>query len=548
MQSSRNTIVLTRQRVGQIASYVVGLALVVAILVLIWTGPSTLFAAALIVLVIGLALWIGFAPRDFIAFVTGRQARFGLIAFLSTLLLIGIVALTYSLVQRQVRTFDLTVSQSFTLSPETQQVLSRLQRPVQITGFYTSRNLLLREIDDQFFRLYETAGSGLITRQYIDPDVAPAMAQAFGLGREDGAVFVSYLTADGLVDFSAVQRVPREVAGGNQERDMTEAILRLMIAGTITVYFDNSYQARDPLDDTQDGLSAIRSGMQGNGFNVLPLEVSRLALEGGDVPPDAAALLIMRPLSDYSETEVGIIDRYLDRGGGVMIAADVLYNENPFLQQAGILNQYLWANYGLRALDAAVVDLIASGQTPFDVFSARVYTGTVLQNLDPETNPALFRLARPVEVNLQAAPDNIANGLLVQTSDGAFGETNLALLGQTNTQVFDDGQDLRGPLTIAAWAQDVATNGRVVLIGDSDWVSNGMVGSYLGNGILFTESMTWLTGIAEDITFAPGFVTNVPLIALEPGQRNLILFIVIFLVPGVVLASGLVMWARRLRQ
>ena len=43
----------------------------------------------------------------------------------------------------------------------------------------------MRELDDEFFRLYETATNGLITRQYIDPDEQPALAQRYGV-TEDG--------------------------------------------------------------------------------------------------------------------------------------------------------------------------------------------------------------------------------------------------------------------------------------------------------------------------------------------------------------------------
>jgi len=542
MQHNQN-VVITRQRVGQIGSFVTGFALLVAVLGLVWTGLSTPVIIAFIVTAIGIATWAAFTPRDFLAFITGRQTRYGTIAFFSALLLTGIVVLTYMLVREQSLTFDLTMSEEFTLSPETKEILHRLNRPMQITGFYSSQNLLVREIDDQFFRLYETETNGLIRRQYIDPDEAPAVAASFGA--QDGSLYISYLNNDGTIDTTTLARVPRSTS---QERDMTEAILRLQIAGTVTVYFDESHGSRDPLDSAPEGVSGIHAGVQESGLITAPLDTTALAEANEDVPNDAAAVLLVRPLTDYTEAEIAVLDRYLDRGGGLFIMADVLFNQDSFLRQDGAFNQYLWTNFGIRALDAAIVDPVASDRSALDIFSAAVFTGTVTNRFDPETDPALFRLARAIEVNIDSAPANVANGKLVLTSELAYGETNLQELGQTNTFAYDDGVDLRGPLTIAGWAWDQTTNGRILLIGDSDFVSNGMVDQYLGNGILFTDGVVWLTELEQSITFEPQVIGIVPFFPLDQTTRGALLFGVIFLVPGIVLATGIFVWTRRARQ
>jgi hypothetical protein len=547
MARRTQNITITRQRVGQAGAYIGGIALLAGLLGLIWTGLSTLTLLSLTIAIAGLAAWATFTPRDFQTFVTGRQARFSLVAFFSTLLLVGIVAMSYLLVRQNSVAFDMTQSQQFTLSPETFDVLRRVNRPIQVTGFYSSRALPLREIDDQFFVLYETATNGLIRRQYIDPDEAPAVAHRFGVV-EEGALFISYLNADGTVDFNSLARIPVNRNTPQQERDMTEAILRLLVSGTVTAYFDVSHGTRDALDSNQEGLLGVHNGMQESGFLTMPVDVSAVAAAGGDIPQDASVLIMARPVTDYTEAEVGVLDRYLDRGGSILILADVLFNEDRFLKPDGILNNYLWANFGLRALDAAVVDPVASSGTALDVLSAAVASNTVTERLNPETDPAIFRVAKAIEVSTTSPLPTVLNGQFIATTNQAYGETNLQLLGDTNTYAFDDGVDIRGPLTIAAWAFDQATNARVVIIGDSDFVTNGQVGLSLGNGILFTDSITWLTGLNERITFAPvsiGF--GLPLI-MNPEARSGLLFITVILIPGIVLVAGLAIWSRRARQ
>lgn len=544
----RDSIVITRKNIGQAASFIGGATLLIGVLAYIWQGALTLYIGIVLAIgIAGIALWAAMSPREFTGFVTGRQARRSTTAVFTILLLIGITALVYLLLQRSALTLDMTIAQRFTLSSETERVLQRVTRPIRITGFYSSRALAQREVDDEFFRLYEAATNGLITRLYIDPDEQPALAQYYGV-IEDAQVFISYVNDDAekSVDFSTLARVPR---GDQQERAMTQAISRLLIAGTLTVYFDVGNGERDPLDTTQDGISGINSGVRESGLVTYPLNLGDLAAQGGDIPNSAATVVFARALNDLTDAEIGVIDRYLKRGGTLLLLADVLFNDDPFLKMDGNFNQYLWANYGIRALDMAVVDPAVSGSTALDVISAYVFTDTDLgARLDPAQNPTMFRIARAVDVNLNDAPANVANGRVIMSSEQSYGETDLRTLGETNTYHYDAGVDAPGPLTTVVWSTNLATNARIVLIGDSDFVSNGLVLSG-GNGVLFTDSMAWLTGLGEKITFAPQmYGVGSPLIFVSAQTLDLIAFLTVILLPGAVLVTGVAIWLRRTRR
>ncbi len=542
----REPIVITRQSVGHAASFVGASALVIGVIGLIWQGAVTVYVGIPLALgVLGIALWAMMTPRDFANFIRGRQARRSTVAVFSTLLLIGVVALVYILLQRSALTLDMTVAQRYTLSAESQVVLRRVTRPIRITAFYTSEALTTREVDDQYFRLYEADTNGLITREYINPDEQPALAQRYGL-TTDAQVYISYVNADGSTDLASLARVPRT---DNQERDMTQAISRLLIAGTLTVYFDTGLGERDPLDETQEGISGINAGVRESGLITYPLDITQLAAQGESIPSSAAAVVFARPVNDLNEAQIAVIDRYLQNGGSLLIMADVLFNENPFLQQEGAFNNYLWQNYGIRTLDAAVVDLAASGQTALDVISAYTFADTDIgERLDPAQNPTMFRIAKALEVNLTSTPPDIANGQVVLSSDQSFGETNLRALGETNSFSYDDGSDLRGPLPTVAWATNLTTNAKIVLIGDSDFVSNGLVLTG-GNAVLFTDSMSWLTGLNDEIRFQPQlYGVGVPLIFVSTQTLNWITFLTVILLPGAVLAAGLAVWLRRARR
>jgi len=539
-------IIITRTHVAQVASFIGVASLLAGIIGLIWQGTMTLYVGvALAVGVIGIALWVIMTPREFVGFITGRQARRSTSAVFATFVLIAITALVYLLLQRSALTLDMTLANRFTLSPETENVLQHVSRPIRITGFYSARGLSIRELDDEFFRLYETATKGLITRQYIDPEEQPALAQRYGV-TEEGQVFISYVNPDGSTDLTTLARIPRS---NTQERDVTQAISRLLLSGTLTVYFDTGLGERDPLDTSQEGISGINNGVRESGLITQPIDITALAAQGQDIPANADAVVFARPISDLDDAQIAVIDRYMQRGGSLFLMADVLFNDNPFLKQDGAFNQYLWNTFGIHALDAAVVDPAVSGQTALDVISAYVFPQSDIgKRIEPTQNPTVFSLARAIDVNLDSTPPNVANGRVIMSSEQSYGETDLKTLGETNTYHYDQGVDLPGPLTTVVWATNTHTNAKIVMVGDSDFVSNGLVMSG-GNGILFTDSMAWLTGLGDKISFAPqAFNVGVPLIFVSTQTLDLITFLTVILLPGAVLVTGLAVWLRRKRR
>lgn len=542
----RGAVVVTRGQVAQFASYIGVGALLAGIVGVLWQGGINVLVVALFgIAIAGIGVWAAATPADFINVITGRKVRYSTFAVFSTMLLVAVVATVFLYLQRSALTLDMTQAQRFSLTDASLNLLQRVARPIQITGFYSARNLPQREIDDQFFRLYSAANS-LITRVYIDPDEQPAVAQRYGVS-EDGQVFIAYLNDDGAVDFETLARVPR---GYYQERDLSGAVARLLVAGSVTVYLDQSLGERDPNDSGQEGVSGINGGMRESGVVTRALLLTQLAEQNADIPADASAVLMVRPLVDLTDAQIAVLDRYLSRGGGLLLLVDPLFNQAPFLQQDGAFNRYLWDNFGIRALDLIVVDAEASGQTALDLIGANVNTGTdISARLNPTENPLLFRTARAVDVDIERTIPDVANGRIVVSSNFSYGETDWTALSQTNSYRYDDGVDTRGPLTTVVWAANQRTGGRIVLIGDSDFVSNGLVLTAPGNGILFTDALTWLTRFEEELDFGiSGFSVGLPLIFVDFRTLDLIAFGTIIVLPAAVLLFGLLIWTRRARR
>jgi ABC-type uncharacterized transport system involved in gliding motility auxiliary subunit len=210
----------------------------------------------------------------------------------------------------------------------------------------------------------------------------------------------------------------------------------------------------------------------------------------------------------------------------------------------------LWETFGLRMMDGVVVDPAISGATVLDVLSAAIPDQNELTtglNDPADQNTAVeFHTARPIDINPQPP---VSNGLLIAASPASYAEMDLETLRRANETGFDINQDVAGPMNTAAWADNTETGARIVLIGDDDFATNQYVGSPMGNSILLTNAITWLTGFSERLVFEPqGRATGIPTIFITGQMLDQISFATVVLLPGLVLLAGLGMWLRRARR
>lgn len=547
----QENIIIRRTHIGQLGSFLAGLGLLVGLIGFIWQGSLTAYViAAFAISGLGLLAWALMTPADFKNVITGRQVRYSTMAIFSTLLMIGVVSLTYIIVQRQVIVADVTIDNRFTLSPITETVLDaarRSTRDIEITAFYYPTQVQQRAIDDQYWQLYEALSDGKIHRRYVNPLEEPAFSSRYMDAINQGVnVFVSYLNDDGTLDSgSTVPVASRDM----QERDMTEALARLLARGAYKVYFERSLETPDPLDNQSQGFSLMNNLLRTNGFITDPLDLQALAQAGGSIPQDASAVVVARPRRTMTEAEIAVLDAYLDRGGSVLIAADVFFTERLFMADGSPLNEYLWQNYGLRMTEYVIVDPLSSARNDLEVISFAAFNNNrIAANLNIEGDPesvTLFNLARAIEVS-----DNppVSNGRVIMTSPEAWGETDLGLLAARNDYAYDESTDAPGPLTTVAWANDTANDAKVVLIGDGDFLLNGQVLTPRGNATLFLDALGWLTGFTQEVEFEPRGYLTAPVMFISGTDLDLIAFVTVVFLPGTMLVAAAAIWARRLRQ
>jgi ABC-type uncharacterized transport system involved in gliding motility auxiliary subunit len=145
----------------------------------------------------------------------------------------------------------------------------------------------------------------------------------------------------------------------------------------------------------------------------------------------------------------------------------------------------------------------------------------------------------------------------VESSPRSWGETDIKGLLTSGEVALDEGKDKPGPVSLAAAASAASTDAppaastseapkpetRVVVFGDSDFPSNGVLGIQ-GNRDLFMNAVGWLSQQENLISIRPKEADD-RRITLTATQQNNITWISLLIVPMLIFGTGVYGWWRR---
>jgi ABC-type uncharacterized transport system involved in gliding motility auxiliary subunit len=153
-----------------------------------------------------------------------------------------------------------------------------------------------------------------------------------------------------------------------------------------------------------------------------------------------------------------------------------------------------------------------------------------ITTLFPLTRSVTPAAPPPAGVNVQP---------LAKTSAQSWGETDRASLQQG--QVKPDTQDPKGPLTVAVVA--TKDKARIVVYGTSSLAANQFL-NLQGNRDFFLNTVSWLAEEEDLISIRPKPARQTPMF-LSSQQAQLAFLIPVVILPGLVLAGGIVAVVRR---
>lgn len=426
---------------------------------------------------------------------------------------------------------DVTKFRQHTLLPQTINLIRKLETNIQMTAFYVG--LPPKYLVDMFEE-YERNSNGRVQAEIIDPIIEIGYAAQFDqvIDGKKKTVFIRSGSGQRELDFTE-----KPV---NQEQ-INHEILQLTRTAR-TACFLTGHRERRAFDEEPRGLNTFAKQLLAN--NIVPQDIR---LGTSDKIPDFCDVLVVAGPEDFlTVDEEKQINAYLEAGGDALFLIEHVLVSTPNVpltdtqkEKNPSLNNIL-RNWGVAVSNDVVVDLKSHASGDVGSPATRNYLShrAIVNGLDYTffVRPRSIKALRDKRETVMVAP------LIMTSSDtDSWGETNRYLDVR-----FTPGEDRRGPVPIAYAVMekkkaDEESNTRIIVITDSDFVSNAYVDAY-SNARLGLNALNWLTEKDyESYVNLPQ--VDVPRLDLTSRQKKWIIYILV-LIPGLLVSAGLVIWLR----
>ncbi|MBM4267488.1 MAG: hypothetical protein FJ144_12890 [Deltaproteobacteria bacterium] len=422
---------------------------------------------------------------------------------------------------------DLTPDKEHTLSDQARRTAGRLEKDVTITAFYNSREQgRVREIKELLQR-FQRESSHLQFKMY-DLDRSPLLANRYGIANYDTAVIEG---ADRVL-----------VVRNLDESGLTANLIKLIEGVERKALFTVGHGESDPQDpDERRGLSLVAKDLEAESYRI-----ERSSDLRTEISPGVALLVIAGPRTDFTDSEIEVVRRYLNAGGGALILLEA--NAPPKVQA-------LVRELGVVPGNDLVVD---ERNRLFFADSFAPQVAYFNEEILPYTGapPAVLPLAQSMSVERPERAD-VENAPLAFTGADTWVDTDRSSV-ETERPEFQEG-DRVGPVPVAAIAhvrvgekgkEKEDTGGSIVVVGDASFATN-LYSGQLGNKDLFLN-MAHLAARAESLIAVRqsgpqgGTFSRIYLTAEE--ARVLFWTSVVLLPASVLLFGVFVGWRRRTRS
>jgi ABC-type uncharacterized transport system involved in gliding motility auxiliary subunit len=449
-----------------------------------------------------------------------------------------LVAANY-LATRQSKRWDLTANQIYSLSDQTVKILQSLDAPVKFTVYDQEVNFdrSRSRIDSYVYQ------SSRVSAEYVDADKNPTRTRAAQV-QSYGTIVIEYKDRS-------------ERVTSTNEQDITNALIKAVTGAQKKVYFTSGHGEKDTSGSDRSGYSAVSQALSSDNFGVDKL----VLIQKQAVPDDATVVVIAGPRTDFLEPEIDALKKFVARGGKVMALLDP--PEKAGAPDTPVLIAFLkeWAiDIGPDVvLDASGIGRLFGADASVPV-AASYPTHPITEGFGVMTAFPFARSVTPVE----GGASGRSAQAIVETGPQSWAEHDLASLTTGEVEFNADKGDRQGPIRLGAAVSAPATEAppppsgnqsaatpddtrkpetRIVALGDSDFASNAALGIQ-GNRDFFMNALNWLAQQENLIAIRPREPEDRRL-TLTADQQQRIMLLSIFIIPGLVFATGIYAWWRR---
>jgi hypothetical protein len=485
----------------------------------------------------------------------GRRFATGANVCVSVVLALLFTLMVDYLAYRYYAHWNVSSKKYYDLSDRTKSLISSLKADVNVLVYFRKSHELSDEVKN-LLREYDYEAARFRPRRlridFVDPDRdltrARELAQKFDLTDANVVVFTSggrtkYVEAKEIADYELTfdKNGPVKKRGGFKgEQVFSSAIQSVVQVSSPVVYFLTGHGEHDITDyNEQSGYSSLARFLRRDNVDVRQLQPG----ENRGIPEDCSALVIAGPRKKFSDGEIDMVSTYLNKSGRLLLLAD------PGTR-SGL--EKLFEEWGVRIGQGVVVGYTITGR---ELVITEYGDHPITRSLKNVTTmfymPRSVEPTTPNESKQTAQPDKPRVTVLASNTKEGWEESD----AKQRPARFDAGIDRRGPISVAVAVEkgligdiDVEIKPtRIVVIGDSYFVSNAGLKSAIGGNIdFFMNAMNWL--VAREALLAIGVKTPDELhLDMNHDQMRIAFIIIIGAIPSLVAFAGFIVWLGRRR-
>jgi hypothetical protein len=436
------------------------------------------------------------------------------------------------------KTVDLSYFRTASPGSAAQNIVESLPGTLRVLLFFPPAS----EVKDQvlgYFRALDAAAENIVIEEH-DRLASPALAEEHNV-IQDGTVILA------IDDRSERLTLPTRLADARTrlrklDGDVQQMLMRVAREER-TIYLTvghgeiNDPSSTGPLEEAPfRSIDALR-----NLFRLLNYRVQDLGIQGGlgnDVPADAAVVLVLGPQRPFLDPELQAIDRYLGRGGSVLLAMEP---EGMF--QLGPLRERLGIEYRNTLLADDQQHLRQRGNISDRrlIVTDRFTSHTAVTTLGQAGAGAGILMMGAGHLETFGSGSNAT--FVVRSLPSTFADLDRDF-------EFDQGTEERKIYSLVAAVEsdsvDDAQGMRAIVVADAELFSDAVVSSLGLNAALAADAMRWL-GREEDLA---GETTTEEDVAIAHTRNEDVawFYSTILGAPSLVLVLGLVGVRRRRRH
>jgi ABC-type uncharacterized transport system involved in gliding motility auxiliary subunit len=437
-----------------------------------------------------------------------RSTRLGANTTVMSVAVIAIIGFANFLGYRHHKRFDMTAEKLYSLSEQTRKVVSDLNKDVKVILFDTADTQGLGDQMKEYRNL-----SSHFSFERIDPQENLEAARKYKITQREVIV-------------ESGDRIERPK--DTSEQTIVNAILKVTREKLKKIYFVEGHGEKKLTSTNEaDGYGVVDKMLKGENYE----PKSFLLASTAEVPADCDVLVLAGPKQSLFEPEAAAIGKYLEKGGKAMLLIDP--DTDPKLEE-------VLRTWGIKLGNDTVIDPSPIGRLlqlgPGVPIAASYGEHAITKDLDGIT---CFRLSRSVQ---SETAGGVSATELIKTSEESWAETEL---GQSNEVSFDPAKDRKGPITlgVAATRSTGDQEGRLVVIGDSDFAANQFIGIQR-NGDLFMNSINWLAEDEDLISIRPKNPAD-RRVTMTEAQQSSFFWITLVFMPLAAIGTGFYIWWQR---